>query len=68
MFKGKKKKRKERRIRELVWKNKMKKERKERDRKYSFMREFRCKNEKAGKKRMEKIMLKMIFFLLLLFL
>ena len=48
MFKGKKKKRKERRIRELVWKNKMKKERKERDRKYSFMREFRCKNEKKA--------------------
>ena len=43
MFKGKKK-RKERRI----------KERKERDRKYSFMREFRCKNEKAGKKKMKK--------------
>ena len=58
MFKGKKKKRKERRIKET----------KERDRKYSFMREFRCKNEKAGKKRMEKNNAKNDFLLLFYFL
>ena len=52
----------------MVWKNKMKKERKERDRKYSFMREFRCKNEKTVKKNMEKNNAKNDFFLLFYFL
>ena len=61
-LKGKKK-----RIREWVWKNKTKKERQEKDRKYSFMREFRCKNEKTVKKNMGKNNAKNDLLLLLLF-
>ena len=62
MFKGKKK-----RIREWVWKNKTKKERQEKDRKYFFMREFRCKNEKTAKKNMGKNNAKNDFLLLLFY-
>ena len=34
------------------------------DRKYSFIYEFRCKNEKAGNKKMKKKMLKNDFFII----
>ena len=58
MFNGKKRKEK----RNGFGKIKQKKERKKRDRKYSFMYEFQCKSEKAWKKKMEKNNAKIWFF------
>ena len=63
MFNGKKRKEK----RNGFGKIKQKKERKKRDRKYSFMYEFRCKNERHERKGWKKIMLKNDFFIILFF-
>ena len=62
MFRGEKK-----RIREWVWKNKTKKRKIGKGQKIPFKREFRCKNEKTGKKRMEKNNAKNDFLLLFYF-